>query len=163
MPTTTSVTLAITLNSAADPPYYLTGSGSLSGTVNYSDGTSSTFSGWDSEDIGTPGPGGASLTITVADSAWAMITNETALTGWALTFIPRPGTNQKSPIPNSSLSGSNPSGNMGTWTLISALNNAFSSGYSGYWDWSLMVQMRMAGLTTTYKVYVSDPEMEVDS
>ena len=155
---TTAVSVKFTLySSAASPPYEVSG---CDGTISYTNNApDTTFSGWNAVDIGTPQPGGATLTVTVADASYSSSSNVTGVANWALTFIPRGTTRAQSPFDNNqnTISGSGAVNNDGVFTLDLA-NEKITS--SGDWDWSLMVQMTMPD--GTIKCFSSDPEMEVD-
>jgi hypothetical protein len=142
-------------SSAANPPYDVAG---CEGTISYNDGTVVPFSGWVSEDIGTPEPNGADFTVIVADSSYSSGSNETGVANWAVTFIPRGSTTSQSPIGNnqSTVSGTGATNNVGVFTLN--LRNATIKN-AGDWDWSLMIQMTLPD--GTIKCFSSDPEMEV--
>jgi hypothetical protein len=161
---TTAVSVYCVLYSAdADspsPPYEVK---DIQGTISYSDGSSSGFSGWSAENIGTPQQSGATFTFQVRDASYSSSSNVTSVGNWALTFIPRGTTTAQSPFGNNqnAISGSgaaNDPVNAGRFTLdLSSVKIK----NSGDWDWGLMVQMMLPG--GAIKCFSSDPEMEVGS
>lgn len=156
MPNTTAVSVIITLNTITDatPPYNVL---SLAGTVFYDNSTSSNFSTWTAENVGTPQPSGAAFQLNVTDSGYSS-SNQTGIGNWALTFIPRSPTTQQSPFGNNqnTISGSGATGSNGTWTLDIG-NNKIKN--AGSWDWTLVVQMTLPG--GAIHCFASDPEMDV--
>ena len=162
--TTNLVTFTVQVSSnQANPPFVAS---NCSASVNFSDGSSQNFGSWAAEDIGTPPQAGANLALDVVDTAWTS-DNQTQIVGWALNFLPRPGTNQNSPISSNLMSGGAATSDNGTFHLI--LSTANGSGIiknSGNttkdWDWSLMVQMQLSD-GQTIKCFVSDPEMQMDN
>jgi len=162
--TTSVVTFTIQVSSnQANPPFV---AGNCTATVVFADGSSQQYASWAAEDIGTPPSNGAALALNVIDTAWSA-SNQTQVAGWALNFLPRPGTNQNSPISSNLMSGGSANSSNGTFPLILSTANGNgiikSSGNSTKdWDWSLMVQMVMAD-GQTIKCFVSDPEMQMDN
>ena len=157
MPDTTAVAITLTLDSSSGgPPYNFLNPGGCAGVITYDDRTTSAFSGWTAEGVGTPAPGGAAFSLTVVDSSYAV--NQTGIANWALTFIPRPGTSQASPFLNNenTIVGSGASGQNGTFSLDSGnvqIKNA------GTWDWTLVVQITFGN--GQLHCFASDPEMDV--
>ena len=140
----------------ADTPFYFTAVG---GEVDFADGSSTKFNGWVDLNIGTPQPGGASFSLSVADTA-----NGVASVGnWILVFIPRSPLTDKSPFdPNkSSISGGGATVSNGVFLLgIDPSTKIKKRALKGSWDWCLLIQLMMSD--KTMRTYVSDPEMDVD-
>jgi hypothetical protein len=155
MANTVSVAVTFTLDSsAANAPYNIT---NCTGVITFDDGTQRPWSGWVAEEIGQPEPNGATFTINVVDSSYAV--NQTSIQNWALTFLPRGETPQASPFGNNANtvtgnSGTNQIGNFGLDLSGLKIKNA------GDWDWSLMVQIGFQ--SGDIHCFASDPEMDVD-
>ena len=95
--TTSVVTFTVQVSSnQANPPFVAT---NCSASVTFADGSSQNYGSWAASDIGTPPQSGAALALDVVDTAWTT-SNRTQVVGWALNFLPRPETNQNSPISN---------------------------------------------------------------
>jgi hypothetical protein len=154
MPDTISVAVQLTFDSSvASAPYNFA---SLSGQVNFSDGTHQSFSGWTSQNVGTPQPSGAAFSLNVVDSSYTA--NQTSIGNWALTFIPRSPTTQDSPFGNNenTITGTGASGQNGTFSLDiggAKIKNG------GNWDWTLMMQVDFPN--GQIHCFASDPEMDV--
>jgi hypothetical protein len=155
---TVSVSVTFTLySSAGAPPYEVAG---CQGLISYNDNTpAQAFNGWNAEDIGTPEPNGATFTLNVADASYSSSSNVTGVANWALTFIPRGGTNQQSPFSNNenTIAGNGATNNNGVFTLNLGSNTRINN--VGNWDWALMIQMVLPD--GTIECFSSDPEMEV--
>ena len=163
-----SVSITVTLNSAdTEVPYDVT---NISGTATFANSTTVPISGWAKENLGTPRAGGSDLTLLVQDSAYASYPAGTTvqISAWIMTFLPRPGTAQPSPMGTRVLSSTQAFGGVnGLYTLVapSQSGNRNLLQLTGDWDWSLMVQMQItdASGNVTFKTFVSDPEMEMES
>lgn len=163
MANTSSVTITLTLNSTgAQPPYNM--SGCLC-AVTLDDGSTTSVTDWTLESIPHPPPNGngADFTLKIIDDGYNGGSNPSSVAGWALTFLPRPGTSQASPFGNNQntlTGGSVANANSSVFTLN--VGNAKIK-QSGKWDWVLIVQMNtgLAG-SQTIKCFASDPEMDVE-
>jgi hypothetical protein len=123
-----------------------------------------TFSGWSTEDLGTPKSGGADFVLLVEDSEFDPQTNPTSVANWVVTFIPRgdPTKTPGSPFSNDSSiagSGAQMSGKDFVLDLKDAKIQKRGAKYS--WDWTLAIQIVLADGSTTV-CFVSDPQMDVD-
>ena len=162
-----SVSITVTLNSAdTEVPYDVE---EISGIATFANGGTEPITGWEKEDLGTPQSMGSNLFLYVQDSAYASYPAGTTvlISAWVMTFLPRPGTTQPSPMGNRVLSWTQPFGGInGLYTLVDPnvqSGNQNLLKFTGDWDWSLMVQMQItdpAG-NETFKTFVSDPEMEM--
>lgn len=160
MSKTTSVSITVTLNSTiSGPPYDMS---DCQCVIVLDDGTSSTLTGWGQVKIPVPVNNGARFSLAVRDSGFSSATNPSSIAGWALTFLPRPGTSQASPFGNNAhtLTGGAVSSSGNLFPLD--LGNAKIK-QSGGWDWVLMAQMITgpAG-QQAIRCFASDPEMEVE-
>jgi len=153
---TTNIAITFTLHSNDNPaPYSMK---DCLGTISYSQAAALTFRGWIAEDLGTPDPNGATFTLKVQDLDYVLQNSATGVANWAVTFIPRTGTDWDSPFSNNqnTVSGS---GGTNDGTGIFTLDvSSVSIKQPGNWDWSLMIQMTLPGVV---KCFASDPEMEV--
>lgn len=158
MPNTTAVTVNLTLNTTlvTQPPYNIA---SVGGTIAYDDGTSSTFTGWNAEGVGTPQPSGASFSLNVMDAGYSV--NQTSIGNWALTFIPRGYAPQASPFGNNvnTIAGNGGTGTNGNFSLNLGNPNPKIKN-AGSWDWTLMVQITFPN--GQIHCFASDPEMDVN-
>jgi hypothetical protein len=157
--TTSGVSVYFTLYSAtASAPYNVPG---CQGSYTYSDGSTSPFTGFVAENLGTIDPNGAWFAVTVADASYSSNNNVTSVGHWAITFIPRGVANvaPQSPIGNnqSTIAGYGATDQTGRFVLD--LSN-YKIKNNGTFDWSLMIQMIMSD-GSTIKCFASDPEMEV--
>lgn len=160
MAKTTSVAITVTLNSTSSgPPYDMN---DCQCVISQDDGTSSTLTGWGQVKIPVPVNNGAQFSLAVRDSGFNSATNPSSIVGWALTFLPRPGTSQASPFGNNvnTLTGGAVSGT-GNLFPLNVGNSKIKQ--SGGWDWVLMAQVNTgpAG-QQAIKCFASDPEMEVE-
>lgn len=155
MANTVSVTVTLTFDSLAAPapPYNIA---SCSVYVQYADGTNAQLQGWGLEALGAPQANGAAFAVGLVDTNAAPATG---VQNWALTCIPRAGTNAASPFGNNqnTLSGSGPGAVNGG--IFSLNMNSPKIKNAGTWDWTLMVQV--VGSDGVVRCFASDPEMEV--
>jgi hypothetical protein len=137
----------------------------MGGAVYFTDGTSQPIVGFGLEDIGAPPGGGANFNLTLEDLDWSA-SNQTQILRWSISFLPRPGVSQPSPIANAFTTGGAVTTSNGLFVLIDKTGNGANilknSGNSQKdWDWFLMAQVQMPD--QSIKVFVSDPEMQMDT
>jgi hypothetical protein len=154
---TAAVIVKFTLNSASPSPFFIN---KVAGEIEFSDGSSRLFSGFDPLDVGAPQSGGAAFYVLVHDEN--STGPATGVENWAVTFLPRSGTSDPSPVsPQNDIVGNGASSVMGDFVLgLPPSVKIKPRKTAGSWDWSLMVQMVLPGGDT--HCFVSDPEMDVD-